>query len=316
MWKRVSQIKLPNSIHIKKKNGQYWVSFSYEDKIDESLLATQREHLDFLKSSSREFLESYTLGIDRGVVRPVQAGDDIFDFSVEQKRQKIAKEWGLKRYQRRMARQDRMSNRRKRIRSKLSRCHQKIANIRKDFCHKTSHKIVESKEAKIIVFEDLKTKNITKRPKAKKSDYGKWLKNHGRAKAGLNKAILDKGWHFLETFTKYKAHRAGKAFFKISAHHTSQECVVCDHIHPNNRKRQDLFLCERCGHSDNADHNAVLVIKKRAIKLILNSGTELSERGVLLDNGRGAVTKTRGAKATRARSKEASKKKRMAVSAA
>jgi putative transposase len=70
-----------------------------------------------------------------------------------------------------------------------------------------------------------------------------------------------------------------------------------------------VFICERCGYTDNADHNAAKVIKKRAIKLILHSGTELSERGVLLDNGRGAVSKTQRAKATSARSNEASKKK-------
>ena len=33
--------------------------------------------------------------------------------------------------------------------------------------------------------------------------------------------------------------------------------------------------CACCGHSDNADHNAAEVIKKKAINLILNSGTKL-----------------------------------------
>ena len=70
-----------------------------------------------------------------------------------------------------------------------------------------------------------------------------------------------------------------------------------------------MFYCENCGHSDNADHNAAKVIKKRAINLIINSGTELSSKGILLDRGRGAAYKTRGANANRASSRETSKKK-------
>ena len=76
-------------------------------------------------------------------------------------------------------------------------------------------------------------------------------------------------------------------------------------------KTQELFFCEACGHTDNADHNAAKVIKKRAIKLILDSGTELSSKGILLDKGRGAVDKTRGANANLAGSKETSKKKEL-----
>ncbi len=89
----------------------------------------------------------------------------------------------------------------------------------------------------------------------------------------------------------YKCYRAEKAFFKISAYQTSQECADCGHIHPENRKTQKDFCCIVCGQTDNADRNASIVCKKRAIKLILNSGTELSKRGVLIkkreDIGRG-----------------------------
>ena len=94
-----------------------------------------------------------------------------------------------------MARQKKTSSQRKKTKYKLARAHQKIANIREDFCHKTSRKIVEDKSAKILIFEDLGTKNLTKRPKAKKKETGGWEKNQTRAKAGLNKAILDKSWH-------------------------------------------------------------------------------------------------------------------------
>jgi len=81
-----------------------------------------------------------------------------------------------------------------------------------------------------------------------------------------------------------------ESFFKVAPNHTSQECAHCHHIHPDNRKGQQYFSCLACGHTDNADYNAAKVIKRRAIQLILNSGTELSTRGVLspIDKGRGA----------------------------
>jgi len=142
------------------------------------------------------------------------------------------------------------------------------------------------------------------------------LPNKAKQKAGLNKAILHSGWHILESFTKYKAYQAGKAFFKISAAYTSQECAVCGYIHPANRVSQSLFVCGKCGNTDNADHNASLVIKKRAIMLILDSGTELSATDVLTaaaDIGRGGKCKTGRVKNSVSDSQRSVKKEKVAT---
>jgi hypothetical protein len=48
----------------------------------------------------------------------------------------------------------------------------------------------------------------------------------------------------------------------------------------------------------------------------MDSGTELSSKGILQDKGRGAAYKTQGANANRARGKEASKKTELATKAA
>ncbi len=304
----------PNSLTISRKNGKYRVSFCYDDGINSDGLCSAQEHLDHLKTLEKEDLEKFTIGIDRGVVRPVQAGSKVFDFTKEQKRKKQGKEKYIKRMQKRLSKQKKHSQRRKRTKEKLSKSYEKIANIRKDFCHKTSRAIVDDENVKVIILESLKTSNMTKKPKAKIDEKtGRWQKNNRRAKASLNRSILDKGWHQLEAFLKYKSYWAGKALFKVPAFYTSQECADCGHTHPNNRKSQELFVCDCCGYSGNADHNAAEVIKKRAINLILDSGTELSESGELLGKGRGAERKTRGAIANRAHGKEASKKKERAL---
>lgn len=285
---------LPNSIYIKKKYNRYWVSFCYEDNQAPSEQSLEdQQHLFALKLQSAEHLEAHTIGVDRGIARPVQTSDglaDWFDLSAAEKAKKKQLERQLRRYQKKLSRQQKGSKRRYATKMRLSRRHEQIANIRQNFCHQTSRKLVDRESTKVIVFEALGTKHMTKRPKAKQDTNGKWLKNNARAKAGLNRAILDKNWHLLETFTKYKAYKQGKAVFKVSPHHTSQECGVCHHIHPQNRVSQSRFLCINCGHTDNADHNAAQNIKQRAIKLILHPGTGLSKQGVLsaCDLGRGA----------------------------
>ncbi len=153
---------------------------------------------------------------------------------------------------------------------------------------------------------------MTRRPKPKKDAKGKFLPNKARAKAGLNRQILDKNWHKLEVYTQYKAHQAGKAFFKVAPNHTSQECAHCHHIHPDNRRSQARFPCRSCGHTDNADFNAAKVIRWRAIQYITNAGTELSSRGATLPcrHGTWSRRKTTGSpRATWCRGVEASKKK-------
>jgi len=299
----------PNSITIRRENGKYLVSFCYEDGFDETKLKTQEEHFNQFRQYSFEELDEVTVGIDRGISRPVQANESVFDFTEEQKAKKKSKEKYIRRCQRRLSKQKKGSKRRKKTQAKIAKSYNKIKNIRKDFCHKTSRKIVDDKNTKIIILEDLNTSKMTKAPEPKKDEItGKYLKNKAKSKAKLNRSILDMGWYMFELFLKYKAHKADKAVFKILANFTSQECADCGHTHPDNRKTQSEFKCRCCGYSEHADRNAARVIKKRAINLLKNSGTELSKRGVLLDKGRGAIDKTQDANANCASGKETSKK--------
>ena len=309
--KNHKKFKQPQSIYVKKKNGRYTVSLAFDDEKDIKDLIDQESYLNLLSQYPRQYLEKITMAIDRGVVRPVQAGEDVFDFTPGQKKNKHGKEKYLKRLARRLSKQKKGSNRRNNTKKKICRAHEKIANIRRDFCHQTSRSLVNKEEIKVYVFEDLKTKNMSASAKGNVAKPGKNVK----AKAGLNRAILDKGWHMLEAFTKYKAYRAGKVMFKVPAHYSSQECADCGHTHPDNRKSQSKFLCQ-CGNADNADNNAQKVLKKRAINLIMDSGTELSKRGVLLLNkGRGANGKPHKVKAICAHGWETSKNMKSAYTA-
>ena len=310
-FKSHRQFNEPKSIYIRKEAGQYFVSFCYDDGSEEP--ATDKDHFEYLRSASPEWLEENVIGVDRGVAIPVHTGENRYDFTDNQKASKEKRERYVKRLQRRLAKQKKGSNRRQKTKNRIARHHKKVANIRQDFCHKISRKMVDSK-AKVIIFENLKTSNMTRRPKAKQDNTGKFISNKAKQKAGLNKAILNVGWHYLESYTRYKAAKAGKGVFKVPAPYTSQECANCSHTHPDNRKSQELFSCGNCGHVDNADRNASIVIKKRAINLFLDSGTELVGKGIpVLTKGRGAIRKPRKAKASLAVGNETSQKKRTAI---
>ncbi len=303
----IPRFRLPKSIRIKKKNARYWLSFCYEDDLDDSELLTQEQHLQRLRAKTAEELESIVETVDCGIHIPAQTTRQGYDFTAEQKRSMKREEKKKKRLQRAMARGKKGSRRREKKKWRIARSCEKSANIRKDFHHKTSKALVEC--AEVLVFEDLRIKQMTKRPKAKyNEETGKTERKGAKAKAGLNRAILNVGWHQLHSFTKYKAYRTGKVIYKVSACYSSQECADCGHTHPENRASQASFVCQKCGHKDNADRNAAKVLKKRAIERILDSGTELSDRGVLLsEKGRGAARQTLAAQAACAGREEASK---------
>ncbi|OGT43313.1 MAG: transposase, partial [Gammaproteobacteria bacterium RIFCSPHIGHO2_12_FULL_37_34] len=314
-FKAHRKFQIPNSIYIKKECGHYSVSFCYDNRENDHVWLTDAEHLDYLKNQTADYLNDHVIGIDRGVVVPAQSNDQSFDFTIGQKKNKAKAERYIKRLQRKLARQTHIASHRwVKTKKRIANHYAKCRHIRQDFCHQTSHALVESK-AKVFIFEDLKVSVMIKVPKAKQDVNGRFISNKAKQKAGLNKAILDKGWHQLEAFTRYKAHQVNKVVFKVSASYTSQECANCSHIHPDNRKSQAHFQCGYCGHVDHADRNASLVIKKRAINLILDTGTVLSAKGVLTsaDIGRGAKSQSNKSMLLSVSGNESSKKKRIAA---
>jgi putative transposase len=264
----------PKSIWIKKTAHRWHIAFSYDDGHVVNEFDT-KDHLKHLKKFSEAELVEMITPVDRGVAKPLHTHNAIYSMWDYEKKKLDDRHKKLKRYQRRMARQKKGSNRRHRTVAKISRIHEKIANTRSDFWHQATHSLVAN--SKVIVIEDLKLNNMTRRAAPKlNATSGRWEKNGAKAKSGLNKAILNAGLGTFEVLLNYKMKRACKPLFKVSAHHTSQECANCGYTHPGNRKTQSDFKCLNCNHKGNADQNAALVIRKRAIEFIKHSGTELT----------------------------------------
>jgi putative transposase len=114
----------------------------------------------------------------------------------------------------------------------------------------------------VIVFENIQTRNLTRRPKPKQDEAtGQYLPNGASAKGGLNKSILDAGWGTFVSMCSVKAACAGRTLIKVSPKFTSQICSACGTV----RKKE---LSERwhscdCGAELDRDVNAAINILTR-----------------------------------------------------
>jgi IS605 OrfB family transposase len=97
----------------------------------------------------------------------------------------------------------------------------RVTDRRTDFCAQTAGHLV-SKNA-LVVLEDLRTRDMSASAAGTLTEPGRNV----RAKAGLNRAILDKGWHRLELALTSAARFTGTRVVKINPAYTSQRCHAC-----------------------------------------------------------------------------------------
>ncbi len=84
-----------------------------------------------------------------------------------------------------------------------------------------------------------------------------------RAKAGLNRVVLDAGFGLLRRLIGEKAVYAVRQVIDVDARYSSQTCGQCLYVSAKNRRRR-RFLCVACGWSCHADVAAALEIRRRA----------------------------------------------------
>ncbi len=159
------------------------------------------------------------------------------------------------RLQRKLARAQRGSNRRGKVKTAIAKLKARETDRRKDWVEKTSTRLAQ--EFDVIGVEDLKITNMTRSAKGTVEVPGRGV----RQKAGLNRGILANGWGLLVTRLEQKA--SGRVV-KVDPRLTSQRCSVCGIVDREARESQAAFRCRSCGFACNADVNAALNIRHAA----------------------------------------------------
>ncbi len=205
-----------------------------------------------IKDAANRYFASFVVEVDPAILpdngQSVGVDLGITDFATLSTGEKVKAPKPLKnnlrklhKAQRKLARKKKGSKRRELARRKVARIHARISDIRNDFLHKLSTRIV--RENQTIVLEDLKVSGMMKNRK-------------------LSRAISDLGWRSFRTMLEAKSEMYGRDFRVISRWEpTSQRCSCCGQIGGKKELSVREWTCLFCGAVHDRDENAAINIK-------------------------------------------------------
>lgn len=253
-----------------------WVSYRNSRKVvgDAKNITVSRKGAHWYISIQTEYQaellahkSTSIVGIDMGIKQFTTLSDGTVYAPLNSFKAKAER---LAKLQRQLKNKKKFSNNWKKVKSKITKCHEDIGNARKDYLHKVSTEISESQA--IIVIEDLRVKNMSKSSKGNSENKGKKVAQ----KSGLNKAILDQGWSMFSAMLEYKQSWNSGVVIRVPAQYTSQTCPCCHHVAKENRLTQAEFVCVECGFSENADLVGAINVLAKGHALL--AGNQPSDR--------------------------------------
>ncbi len=192
--------------------------------------------------------EETVVGVDAGVARSFQVSDGR---CWQTPTLSAGESERLVRLQRRLARQRKGSNRRKRTKQSVAKLKARETALRKDLIEKATTELART--ADIVRIEDL---NIVNMVRSASGTIDKPGVNVAQ-KRGRNRSIQQQGWGL---FAQRLEDKIGDRCERVPAAYTSQRCNACGVVAHGSRESQSRFACRNCGHIANADLNAALNI--------------------------------------------------------
>jgi putative transposase len=195
-----------------------------------------------------------TLGIDLGVASFAATSEGEVTESLAYQKAQACR---LRRYQKAFSRRKKGGANWRKAVTNYARLHAKMARQRADWQHKLTTALADCHS--VIAIEDLQVSAMSVSARGTAAAPGRNVKT----KAGLNRAIMDAGWGMFRRKLEYKTSARGGEVIAVSAAYSSQECRMCGHTDPGNRKVQAVFRCLACGHTEHADVHAAKNILAR-----------------------------------------------------
>lgn len=195
--------------------GRYFVSILCEDSVSEKLMSESK------------------IGIDLGLTDFVITSAGSKYQSPKALRSNLDK---LALLQKRLSKKEKGSSNRNKARLKVAKLHARIADVRKDFLHKLSTKLIN--ENQVIAVESLAVSNM--------------IKNRS-----LAKAISDAGWSEFVRQLEYKSKWYGRTLVAIDKWYpSSKRCNACGFTLTKLSLSSRSWACPDCGLVHDRDVNA------------------------------------------------------------
>jgi len=137
--------------------------------------------------------------------------------------------------------------------TRLSKLHTKIGNLRKEFVQQLSTEMIKNHD--IFCVESLDITSLLK-----------------ESPKGIRRSISDAGWRSFFHCLKYKAEERGKQIVELGKYFpSSQICAYCDF-----RQKMPLhvriYACNSCGKENDRDYNSAMVLKAAGMSVLKACG--------------------------------------------
>ena len=252
----IENIKIHNMTFSRTPSMKYYVSILYED------YNPTKNQIDINNSNLK--IKGLDMSLTNFFVDD-EGNSPQYDRNYRKAEKKIA--WIQEKIQK-----TKINSLKKKLKLRLARIHEHIANKRKDFNEKLSNKLV--KENDVIVIESLSLKDMAKFKKWEERKESSDKSNHG-------KSVNDLGWYYFVNRLKTKAEEQGKIVIEANKWFASSKtCNICGYVNKDITIEDRSWICPKCGTELHRDKNAAINLKNVALNIFTEgtSGSAVERR--------------------------------------
>ena len=234
-WLRIeklsTRLKLAQQVRFKGTHRQVTISRSPDGRYWVSILVEATNY------DSTPAPAGSAVGVDLGVAKLATLSDGTEIPASQPLKKGIQK---LRKWQRRLSRKVKGSNRRARTKAKVARIHQRVKRQRQATLHELTNRLTRDYET--VAIEDLNVRGM--------------VRNHK-----MSRAIHDTGFGTFRSMLEYKARlRGGRVKVVDRFFPSSKTCSACGAIKSALSLSERQFCCDACGSVRDRDYNAAVNI--------------------------------------------------------